>query len=125
MFKHIWTVCRQTADELFEFVWPLCEVGTWSVKYIYIQLSSSNKMTDDEMFWKNPGDALFQLCQIKSLDLCTLYPPGIYLLKVNNRNSSWRYEICSNLTIKTPERRHWRRSGVFIVNFEHISQTLF
>ena len=22
---------------------------------------------------------------------------------------------------KTPERRHWRRCGVFIVNFEHIS----
>ena len=22
---------------------------------------------------------------------------------------------------KTPERRHWRHSGVFIVNFEHIS----
>ena len=27
----------------------------------------------------------------------------------------------SKLTIETPERRHWRRSGVFIVNFEHIS----
>ena len=25
------------------------------------------------------------------------------------------------LTIKTPERRQWRRSGVFIVKFEHIS----
>ena len=25
------------------------------------------------------------------------------------------------LTIKTPERRQWRRSGVFIVNFEHIA----
>ena len=25
------------------------------------------------------------------------------------------------LTIKTPERRQWRLSGVFIVNFEHIS----
>ena len=25
------------------------------------------------------------------------------------------------LTIKTSERRHWCRSGVFIVNFEHIS----
>ena len=25
------------------------------------------------------------------------------------------------VNIKTPERRHWRRSGVFIVNFEHIS----
>ena len=23
--------------------------------------------------------------------------------------------------MKTPERRHWRCSGVFIVNFEHIS----
>ena len=21
---------------------------------------------------------------------------------------------------KTPERRHWRHSGVFIVNFEHV-----
>ena len=28
---------------------------------------------------------------------------------------------CSKLTIKTPERCHWRCSGVFIVNFEHIS----
>ena len=27
----------------------------------------------------------------------------------------------SKLTIKTPEHRHWRRSGVFIVNFKHIS----
>ena len=27
----------------------------------------------------------------------------------------------SNLTIKTPERRYWHRSCVFIVNFEHIS----
>ena len=27
----------------------------------------------------------------------------------------------SKLTIKTPERRQWRRSDFFIVNFEHIS----
>ena len=27
----------------------------------------------------------------------------------------------SKLTIKTPEQRQWRRSGAFIVNFEHIS----
>ena len=25
------------------------------------------------------------------------------------------------LTLKTPERRQWRCSGAFIVNFEHIS----
>ena len=45
---------------------------------------------------------------------------NIYLFKVNNRNTRKRCEIWSKLTIKTPERPHWRRSGVFIVNFEHI-----
>ena len=29
--------------------------------------------------------------------------------------------MCSNLTIKTLERHHWLRSGVFIVNLFHIS----
>ena len=43
------------------------------------------------------------------------------LFKVNNRNTRTRSKICSKLTIKIPERRHWRRSGTFIVNFEHIS----
>ena len=47
---------------------------------------------------------------------------GIYLLKVNNRNTRTRWEICSELAIKTSQRRHWCRSGVFIVNFEHISR---
>ena len=41
-------------------------------------------------------------------------PAGNYMFKVNNRNTRTRFEICSKLTIKTPERRH------FIVNFEHI-----
>ena len=36
-------------------------------------------------------------------------PVGIYLLKINNRNTRTTCEI-------------WRRSGIFIiVNFEHIS----
>ena len=30
-------------------------------------------------------------------------PVGIYVLKVNNRNTRTRCEICSKLTIKTPE----------------------
>ena len=30
---------------------------------------------------------------------------GIYLFKVNNRNTRTRHEICSKFTIKTPERR--------------------
>ena len=47
-------------------------------------------------------------------------PVGIYLLKVNKRNIRTRCEICSKLTIKTLGRGQWRRSGVFIVNFEHV-----
>ena len=50
-----------------------------------------------------------------------IYPTGIYLLKVNKRNTRARGEICSKLTIKKPTRRQWCRFGVFIVNFEHIS----
>ena len=49
------------------------------------------------------------------------WPAGNYMFKVNNGSTRTRCEICSKLTIKTPERRKWRRSGVFIVNFEHIS----
>ena len=36
-------------------------------------------------------------------------PAGIYQLKVNNRNTRARCEICSKLTIKTPD------------NFEHVN----
>ena len=53
--------------------------------------------------------------------LSILIPAGIYLFKVNNRNTKLRCEICSKVTIKTLERHHCHRSGVFIVNFEHIS----
>ena len=48
-------------------------------------------------------------------------PARNYMFNVSNRSTRTRCEICSKLTIKTPERRQWRRSGVFIVNFEHIS----
>ena len=49
-----------------------------------------------------------------------LFPANIYLFKFNNRDTRKRCEICSKLTMKTSERRQWRRFGVFIVNFEHI-----
>ena len=44
-------------------------------------------------------------------------PANTDLIKVNNRNSKKKCEICSKFTIKTVERHY----GVFIVNFEHIS----
>ena len=46
---------------------------------------------------------------------------GNYLLKVHNSNIRTRCEIYSELTIKTPKRRHCPCSGAFIVNFENIS----
>ena len=43
-------------------------------------------------------------------------PAGNYMFKVNNRNTRTRCKLCSKLIMKIR-----RRSGVFIVNFKHIS----
>ena len=44
------------------------------------------------------------------------------MLKFINKNNRKRSESGSKLTIKTAERCQWRRSGVFIFNFQHFSQ---
>ena len=55
------------------------------------------------------------------------YSKNIYLFKVNNRNTRKSYEICSKLTIKTPERHQWlwtyftAFSSVSIVDFEQVN----
>ena len=48
------------------------------------------------------------------------YPANIYLFKLNNRHARPRCGMYSVLVIKTTERCHSRRSGVFIINFEYI-----
>ena len=58
---------------------------------------------------------------------CPIYsmnPAGNYMSKVNNENTRIKCEICSKLIKKRPERRQWLRSGIFIVNSEHISHLL-
>ena len=40
---------------------------------------------------------------------------------VDSRNTRKRCEICLELTIKIPERRHLGHFGVVFVEFEHIS----
>ena len=50
-----------------------------------------------------------------------LIPVGNYLFKVKSKNTRIRCETCSKLTIKVPERRPTPFSGIFIINFEHIS----
>ena len=59
-----------------------------------------------EIFWKN----FLQRMTIRSFLFC--FSANNHLLKVNNRNSRKRYEICSELKTKSC-------SGVFIVDFEH------
>ena len=47
-----------------------------------------------------------------------LKPVAIYLFIVDNGNTRKVCEICSKLTIETPERRKWGRSGISSANFE-------
>ena len=62
---------------------------------------------------------LVLICSFKPFH--KISPANIQLFKVGNRNTRQKCEICLNSTIETPEQRHWRRFGVFTVNFEHIS----
>ena len=68
---------------------------------------------------------IFSNSTIKTPERCQAFwflnQANIYLLKIINRNTRKICEICSKLTIETPERCNWhRRSGVFIINFQHI-----
>ena len=47
------------------------------------------------------------------------WPAGIYFFKVSYGSGRKMWGICSKLTVET-EWRHWRRSGVFIVNWKQI-----
>ena len=98
-----WKVCAELQILPFAKEWDEnlmeCELPVRQIRYIII----------------------LPLLQLSLAASRRLFPVGIYLLKVNNRNTRGRCEICSKLRIKTPERCHWRSSVVFIVNFEHIS----
>ena len=50
-----------------------------------------------------------------------LYDCKFYQLLQNFKQKPQPAITCLKLTIKTPERRQWSRSGVFTVNFEHIT----
>ena len=74
-------------------------------------------------YWCNssPGyHVLWKNRKLKSDKVKLRCPASIYLLKVSNRSTRKRCDMCSKLKIKTPERRQWCHSGVFIDSFEHI-----
>ena len=72
-------------------------------------------------FWDKSQRHYLKLYEDVSQWKSHIFPVNIYPLKVNNKNTRKKSEICSEITIKTPKWRHWRRSGSFIVNFEQIS----
>ena len=82
------------------------------------------KATNPELSAKLPYDPLTIILKIRENFQeiqRTSVSAGNYMFKINNRNTRTRCEICSNITIKTPVQRQWRRCSAIIVNCEHIS----
>ena len=78
-------------------------------------LSSNNVPPGSQSYWM----LLALLLKYLNAEL------GVYSTTKLAQSAIKRCEICSKLTKKTPERRQWCRSGVFInVNFKHIHTLL-
>ena len=92
------------SEDLFAITVPIESCGR------YLQMEMPNSLV------ANFQNTLYQgkcpIFQHASIYHKRHIPVGIYLLKVNNRDTRTRCEMCSKLTIKTPEH---------IVNLEHIS----
>ena len=78
-------------------VWKLLCYGKILTFYI-ISLICSNLNLRDFM--------IFQYLSFIVMKVFYNHPVGIYMFKVNNRNTRIRRKICSKLTIKTSERPH-------------------
>ena len=48
---------------------------------------------------------IYVTCKLKNANVSNSHD-NIYLIKVINRSTRKRFEMCSKLTIKTPEQRH-------------------
>ena len=82
-----------------------------SAKHIATQILAIAKLWEEKIFW----EAFF----VKSS-----FPTRNYLFKVSNWNTTLSCENCSRLKMKILERCQWRRSSVFIINCEDISNFL-
>ena len=70
--------------------------------------------------WTQIGkDMVWEENEVKLLRIMS--QPEITCSKLSMVDTRTRRAVWSELSIKTPERSQWSRSGVFIVNFEHIS----
>ena len=79
---------------------------------VYIILTHSYTISYDSSIIKSKTSLTIIKKMLPTVD--------IYLFQINDGNTREMREIPSKLAIKTPEWRHWRLSGVFIVNLEQI-----
>ena len=77
------------------------------------KISKGTRTTSRTDFTHCFGVSIVDFEQVNTRLLVSIYPGNIYLFKLNNGYSRERYEICSKLTIKIPERLYWRRSNFF------------
>ena len=103
----------QNFDLTFHFVIPTSIERQYS---IFLEVSHETCL--DQRFHEHKK-YLKEFTSIQAEATSNLH--NIYLFVVNNRNTRKWCDIRSKLMIKSPERRQWRLSGVFIVNFKHIS----
>ena len=90
---------------------PLCILPFYFVKIFYFgEIPSKNG-------WNLKPSNLKTIKIQKSLQRANNYMP-----KDHNRNTRTRWRISLKLTIETPERRHWPRSDVVIVNFTYFTR---
>ena len=93
----------------------------WNYSCQYIHINSISTTQDWRTLHKLTLGWLKKLKYHNAVWYPSCYPVNIYLFKVNIRNTRKKCETCSELRIKTTQRRQWRRSAVFIGNFEHTS----
>ena len=105
---YIYQKVERTYTELLAYIWSrlpdIRKKGLLQFKSLII----SNKWSGNL--------CTFIICSIRRF-LAVIIPAGIYLLKVNNRNTRARCEICSKLTIFF----YFSISSVSIVNFEQVN----
>ena len=86
--------------------------------FINFQSNESNLIKSTMLYNLLFNDKTFYKTQVA---FSTFFPAGIYFFKVGNGNTRTMWNLFKVNNKDTPDRRHWRRSGVFVVNFEQTS----
>ena len=116
--------------------WPFSDVVHYRVKLVQVILAKLKRMFCLACHAKHGVKILQHHVRAKKIEPANIVilrniffifssetrPGNIYFFKVSYKSTTKWFEICSSLTIKTPEWRHWRCFDVFTVNLEHISQ---